>query len=243
MVHKTCAHQKVSVLTWGMNSAFIEELSHFFDCLWVVDDVQWTSFHFQSSLKLTPHRVTLINHLKHWRWRALCIASWQHKNKTNMVSIRRTFQWCVAIHTTQIWLLPHLYREVEPVFCKRESTGPQRLVLSLTYMNILDGLNILMIRTALHVDALNHRVSEIFSLVLLSLHTEQHKISTRQDLNFFLSPAELIVMKLIKVMEQEGRAARCCFFTASSTTSTVTGSTLQLTELSEAWQYRHSTVH
>lgn len=81
--------QWVSVLTWGMNSSFIEELSHFFDCLWVVDDVQWTGLHFQSPLKLTPHRVTLINHLKHRWWWVLCNAS-----KTDMVSIKRTtFQW------------------------------------------------------------------------------------------------------------------------------------------------------
>lgn len=47
-----------------MNSSLIEKVSHFFDSLGIVDDIERASIDLQPPLKLAPYWVTLVDHFK-----------------------------------------------------------------------------------------------------------------------------------------------------------------------------------
>lgn len=49
-----------------MNLSLVEKVCHFFNSLWVVDDVQGPCADMQPPLKVAVHWVSLIEHLKDW---------------------------------------------------------------------------------------------------------------------------------------------------------------------------------
>lgn len=68
-------------LTWGVDSPLVEELADFLHGQRVVDDVQGTGAHFQSSVVLAPRRISLVEHLKHRHWRGI----WRQQRKETTV--------------------------------------------------------------------------------------------------------------------------------------------------------------